>query len=69
MTDLRTLDPTERYEILVQRVARATETVETYLAAHIEIPEDVQERYDRTVNNASDYAAQWGFDIDIDVVA
>jgi hypothetical protein len=64
-----TMHPTERFDMLMQRVARATATLEKYLAAHTQVPEDVLERYDKAINDASDYAAQWGFDFSIDSYA
>lgn len=59
-------NPTERFEILMQRVARTTATLERYLCAHTQVPDDVLERYDRSINDASDYADQWGFDYDVE---
>lgn len=64
MSNATNAHPTERFEFLMQRVARTTHTLETYLAAHVEIPEDVQARYDSAINDASDYACTWGFEFD-----
>jgi hypothetical protein len=60
------MQPTERYEILLRNVERANNQMETYLAQHIDVPEDIQERYDKAVQYASDYAVVWGFEFDID---